>query len=781
MSAGAAAGAQETLSFLAGGGETGRLIAQRDWSRTSMGPVEGWPQSLKTATAILLRSNVPIVMLWGEDGIMLYNDAYSTFAGGRHPDLLGSKVREGWPEVADFNDNVMKVGLAGGSLAYKDQQLTLFRYGNPEQVWMDLDYSPVLDEQGQPAGVIAIVIETTERVAAELQRDAAELALRGERDRARGVLENMAEAFILLDRDFRVLDINTEATRLEGRPRGSIVGETPWDLWPGTESSELGRIYKRAMAERVPTTLEHRFVWPDNRTAWLEVRGYPVADGLALFYRDVTKRKARELHRLALVELGDLIRDIEDPAALAYAVAELLGRTLEVNRAGYGTIDKAAETITIERDWNAPGIQSLAGTLHFRDYGSYIEDLKQGRTVVFADAEKDPRTAAAADALKAISAQSVVNMPVTEQGNFVALLYLNHGVPRDWSVEDLALVREVAERTRGAVERRKAEAELRQSEARLRALNETLEGQIAERTADRNALWQLSRDLMLRCTFEGTITAVNPAWTETLGWQEHELIGTSLFKLIHPDDLEHTMRGAQELSEGTSHTRFDNRYRRHDGSHRWISWSTRVAEGVINAVGRDITAEKEQTEALAQAQEALRQAQKMEAVGQLTGGIAHDFNNLLTGVIGSLDMMQRRIAKGETDRIERYATAAMSSANRAAALTHRLLAFSRRQPLDPKQVNANRLVTGMEELLRRTIGEAIRLEIVTAGGLWQTLCDPHQLESAILNLAINARDAMPEGGTLTIETCNARLDTAYAAKQRDASTSASASPTLELA
>ena len=125
------------------------------------------------------------------------------------------------------------------------------------------------------------------------------------------------------------------------------------------------------------------------------------------------------------------------------------------------------------------------------------------------------------------------------------------------------------------------------------------------------------------------------------------------------------------------------------------------------------------------------------------------------------------MARGETDRIERYIGAAMTSANRAAALTHRLLAFSRRQPLDPKPVAANRLVTGMEELLRRTIGESVRLEMVTAGGLWQTLCDPHQLESAILNLAINARDAMPDGGKLTIETCNAHLDNAYAAQQRD--------------
>ena len=162
-------------------------------------------------------------------------------------------------------------------------------------------------------------------------------------------------------------------------------------------------------------------------------------------------------------------------------------------------------------------------------------------------------------------------------------------------------------------------------------------------------------------------------------------------------------------------------------------------------------------------EEQLRQSQKMEAVGQLTGGIAHDFNNLLTGIVGSLDLMQTRMAQGRTENLERYARAAMSSANRAAALTHRLLAFSRRQPLDPKPVDANALVTSLEDLLRRTLGEAIGLEIVTAGGLWPTLCDPHQLESALLNLAINARDAMPEGGRLTVETCNTHLDRAYAA------------------
>ncbi len=177
----------------------------------------------------------------------------------------------------------------------------------------------------------------------------------------------------------------------------------------------------------------------------------------------------------------------------------------------------------------------------------------------------------------------------------------------------------------------------------------------------------------------------------------------------------------------------------------------------------------ERTDALAQAlrelqrevaeretiQEALRQAQKMEAVGQLTGGIAHDFNNLLTGILGSLDLMQRRIASGRQQGLERYIDMATGAANRAAALTSRLLAFSRRQPLAPRPVDANQLVASIQDLLLRSIGEAIALELHTARDLWQTRCDSNQLESALLNLAINARDAMPQGGRLTIETRNA--------------------------
>jgi len=176
---------------------------------------------------------------------------------------------------------------------------------------------------------------------------------------------------------------------------------------------------------------------------------------------------------------------------------------------------------------------------------------------------------------------------------------------------------------------------------------------------------------------------------------------------------------------------------------------------------------RDRTQELIEAQEALRQAQKMEAVGQLTGGIAHDFNNLLQGITGSLEIVQRRVAQGRIDELDRFITGATTAANRAASLTHRLLAFSRRQPLDPRPVQANALIASLEDLLRRTTGEQIAFETVLAEGLWTTLCDPNQLENSLLNLVINARDAMPDGGVLTIETRNALLDDHFAASQRD--------------
>ena len=310
-----------------------------------------------------------------------------------------------------------------------------------------------------------------------------------------------------------------------------------------------------------------------------------------------------------------------------------------------------------------------------------------------------------------------------------------------------------------------AEQALRQSEERYRKLadqlaelNATLAQRVEEKTRERDRIWNVSQDLLVVSDRDGVWRTVNPAWTQTLGWSEAELLNRTSEWLEHPDDNGVTRAHVRELGARETTVKFENRFRHKDGSYRWLSWVGVSDRDSNYAVARDVTAEKAAAERLKATEEALLQSQKMEAVGQLTGGIAHDFNNLLTGIVGSLDLLQTRLNQGRTDNVARYIQAAMTSANRAAALTHRLLAFARRQPLVPKVVDVNQLVVSLEDLLRRTIGETIDLEIVALDGLWCTLCDPNQLESALLNLAINARDAMPDGGKLVIATSNARLD-----------------------
>jgi len=779
------------LAFLTGGGQLGELMRSFDWSRTPLGPAAAWPQSLKTATALLLRSPVPMVLLWGDDGIMIYNDAYSAFAGARHPQLLGSKVREGWDEIADFNDNVMTVGLSGGTLAYKDQELRLHRLGRPEQVFMNLDYSPVLDESGRPAGVLAIVIETTERVAAERRQAEAEAAVRAERDRAQGVLDNMGEAFVLFDHDFRIVDMNGEAMRLEMRPREAIIGRTHWEAHPDA-APELGALYRKAMRERVAVALEHRYVWPDGRDTWIDMRAYPVSDGLAVFYRDVSEQRRNAADR------------VEEAAERGAILAQLTEGVIVTDATGAITfVNEAADRLHgTTRLGVAPEGYSAAYSLWTEDGAPYPAlDLPLARAAVDGETVLDAswwiRRADGTEVLARGAARPIVLSGGQRIGAVLTFRddTERHRAERMLLEETRALATLnragaalAAELDLERVVQLVSEAGVELTGARFGAYFHNVMDETGERLhlytlagaerADFEKMGRPRATAIFGPTFrnEGVIRSddilVDPRYGRnpphrgmptghlpvrsylavSVVSRSGEVLGGLLFG--HPDPGRFSERHEALILglAGQAAVAIDN---------------ARLFQQVQEANETLEQRVLERTDELEQAQEALRQAQKMEAVGQLTGGIAHDFNNLLTGVIGSLDMMQRQIAKGDTSKIEKYATTAMTSANRAAALTHRLLAFSRRQPLDPKPVNANRLVTGMEELLRRTIGEAVALEVVTAGGLWQTLCDPHQLESALLNLAINARDAMPDGGALTFETCNAHLDSAYTARQRD--------------
>jgi PAS domain S-box-containing protein len=287
-------------------------------------------------------------------------------------------------------------------------------------------------------------------------------------------------------------------------------------------------------------------------------------------------------------------------------------------------------------------------------------------------------------------------------------------------------------------------------EQQLRHLNESLERQVEERTAERDRVWHHSRDLLAIAGTDGIIHAVNPASTEILGYTPDELVGRSYLDFGFPEDADLAANAWKTALSEHDMTDFQIRLRHKDGSARWISWHTSTEGDLIYGFGRDITGAKAQEQALAEAERALRQAQKMEAIGQLTGGIAHDFNNLLQSVAGCLDLIRRR--PNEPERVHRWAEAGLKAAYRGAKLTAQLLAFSRSQKFEHQQVDLSALLSVMRELLARTLGPTIRIQIDLGAHSAGVLCDQTQLEMAVLNLAINARDAMPNGGELRIAT-----------------------------
>lgn len=808
----------DAADFLSGKGEMSVLIRDHDWSTTPLGPIATWPQSLKTVVGMMVAAPNPMVLLWGWEGTLIYNDGYARFAGRRHPELLGMGAREGWPEIADFNDQNIRRALAGESWSLTRQELTLDRQGVPEPAWMDLDYTPVPDESGRPAGLMVFVREVTEQIWAERRQEAerdrqdALIALDDALSQTDAPLDIAEQASAILGRmlaadrvgygvinpedetidvvrDWRATADLTSVVGLHrfrdyglyvedtvaGRPvaisdvradprtradpvpllaqgitalldaplqeGGRTVAQmlvhsatprlwTPDEIafarefgertraaiarreaerdaarqrdelqrltdsltvlvsfvdrdhryqlnnrayvhWFGPEAESLvgrrmvdvlGRdAYQKALP-RIEAALAGEHLTFEDHLPYAGTRGRHIradyiprrdatgaVDGFYAVVADISDRKEAELRQQVLVEIGDAMRDLADPACLAAQAAEVLGRFLKADRVGYATVDIGAESIEVEQDWVSDRAQSIAGTLRLRDWGDFIDDLKSGVVLRVDDVRGDPRVEGATESLEDAACRAFVNVPVLEGGALVAMIFVNQADARVWTDNEVELIQQVAIRIRIEVERARA------TQA-LKALNATLEERVSERTAE----------------------------------------------LMH-------------------------------------------------------------------AEEALRQSQKMEAIGQLTGGIAHDFNNLLAGISGSLELIEKRMAEGRLAGMDRYIQAAQGASRRAATLTQRLLAFSRRQTLDPKPTDVNRLVFGMEDLIRRSVGPDVQVAIETTPDLWTTRIDPSQLENALLNLCINSRDAMaPDGGVLTIRTYNASLD-AVEARARDLS------------
>jgi PAS domain S-box-containing protein len=609
-------------------GNMAALIAAFDWSGTALGPMKDWPQSRLTAVNLMLCAPLPACIRWGRDGIILYNDAYAAFAGNHHPSLLGSPLSLAWPELANFTSMIMERGLQGQPVSLHDHHLVLHRYGAPEDVWADLSCIPLFDEAGEPAGVMEMLTEVTERVLAE----------QGQR-KTRDLLESVNERLELALNAGPILgtwvwDMSADMLRADDRFARSFgldskrveAGMRMLEILQTVHPDDQARVIemgRRAVRDGEKFQAEYRALCPDGSYLWVQATGRCDRDAKGTPYRfpgvliDINERKQAEL---ALHESEARFRTMADNAPVLIWATDAEGRFTFANRR-YGT-----------------------------EFGLDLNHLRCGdwRQMLHEDDAKIalPRF------YEAVKARQPVTGELRMRNKCGELRWMRcDGVPRfDEAGDFLGYIG----------------CNVDVTELYLAA--DVLEAKVAERTQAYAAITEQLQAEML----------------------------------------------ARERAE-----------------------------------------------------HALRQAHKMEAVGQLTGGLAHDFNNLLTGIIGNLELLQNRASRTGITEFDSYVEGARNAARRASALTHRLLAFSRRQTLEPRQLRLEDMMTDIEELIRRTVGPAIDLQVRHAPELWPTHCDQNQLENALLNLAINARDAMPEGGILAIETENVVLDQAFAAEQGD--------------
>jgi PAS domain S-box-containing protein len=782
----AAADNASSIDFLAGGGQMGALIRAYPWESSPLGPPGEWPQPLRTALRILLTTNHPIFVFWGPELICFYNDAYRQSLGPeKHPSMLGARGREVWDEIWPIIGPQIEMVLSGGGATwFEDHLVPITRHGRREDVYWTYSYSPIDDESApnNVGGVLVICSETTNKVLTE-RRLAFQLALNDRLRQLQSVRDIVAAGAEMLGREMHAaragyaeIDESEHTSTIGpdwtagGVP--SMAGRHRIDTFgPALIAAlRIGRIVRIGDAYDDPLVGEHAEIY--RRIGTRSSITVPLLENgrfaAALFVHDVDPRlwsdSEVDLARVAAERIWEAVQRARAEAALRESEARwralfdqvpsfksiLMGEDHRIVYANPRYVQLVGN-----RDIIGKTIREALPDLANQGYYELLDRVYSTGETYFGHESRVDLTHSPGQSPQTVYLDFVYQPIRNSSGDVVGIFVDGYDITT----------------------RVLSELAVRQREEELRQLNETLEQRVDQMLAERKLWADIFENMdshVCAVDLDYRFVAFNRAYVERFeeifgvrpktGAKLLELLPTDVARAEAYERWSRALAGEEfltilELGANGNKVPYEIRYS-----------ALRDREGRrIGAfqVANDITERVQDRARLAEAEESLRQSQKMEAVGQLTGGIAHDFNNLLTGIIGSLDMMQRRFAQGRTVDVHAYATAAMTAANRAASLTHRLLAFSRRQPLDPKPVNANRLANDMEELLRRTLGEAIHLEILTDAGVWLTRCDQNQLENAVLNLAINARDAMPNGGKLTIEVSNAHIDEHYAARAHD--------------
>ncbi|WP_221198907.1 PAS domain-containing protein [Xanthomonas arboricola] len=716
-----------------------QAVRAYDWAATPLGPTTQWPSPLRNAVSLMLSSPESMYVVWGDALTFFYNDAYTPILGPRQPHALGAPLQELWADAWEAVRAPIEAAFAGRASRFEEVPIGMNRYGTPEDTWWTFSFSPIYLDDGRVGGAFCVTNEVTDRKVAQNR-------LADEHERLIRLFEQapMFMAF-LSGPQHRVEFANPCYSRLIGHRDviGKPLAEALPDLVEQGHLHRLDEVYQSGRAYAANALAYNVQAAP----------GGPVERRLLdLVYQPIAGADGT----VSGIFVQGL--DITDRIGLERAVreAEVRNRQILDSVMDYAII--ATDLHGLVTSWNE-GAQRILGWSEAEMLGQTLE-----RTFTPEDVERRQILIEAAAALESGSGMDE-RWHVRKSGQ---RFWANGSlmVLRDETGAAIGFVKVLRDRT---AERLASEA-LRESERRLDALVRASSQSIFSASAN----WRELRQLV----GEG---ALSDALSASLNWQQ---------EMVHPDDR-------ARLAEAIAHsivnkTGLDVEYRVLDADQQ-VGWTLMRAiplldegEQIVEWFGTaaDITDKRlaeqqlrqltetleervrERSAALLLAEEKLRQSQKMEAVGQLTGGLAHDFNNLLTAISVGLELLQTRIEQGKYDRLERYVEMAQSSAARATALTQRLLAFSRRQTLAPTALEVQALVQGMHDIIARTLGPSIALQLRPAADPWKVLVDAPQLENALLNLCINARDAMPDGGELTIAVANRVLD-AGAAQQLD--------------
>ena len=717
------------------------LIAAHDWAATPLGPIDTWPGPLRDALSMILSAPLPMVLFWGPELVALYNDAYALAIGDRHPGALGGTAADKWAHIWDrVGPILVHVRESGMPQLVRDELFSLWRGGVPRMAQLDISYSPVRDTDGAPGGVLCIVYETTERAQAvdAANRERARLAQMFEQAPSFMALlrepghifefANAAFAQLVGNRPLMELPIGEAVPELIGQNFVALLDEVASNRRPYN-----GRAVPVALQQNAGGGKEDRrldFVFQpifegDGQVTAIFIEGNDVTDRVHFEEALELSRGSLEL-AAEMAEIGTWDLDLVNDRL------EWSDRT----RAMFGISPGAPVTLN-----------------DFYD-GIHPDDVK-ATTQAFLAALDPARRAQYDVEYRTIGKEDGVTRWVAAKGRGI--------------FEDGRCVRAIGT-VLDITKRKAAQEALRESEARFRTLADSAPA------------------LIWMCDENGALVFANRWHEQMFGRPATELEGAGWQKVIHPDDQAEFIADFDRSFEQRAPFTRDVRVIDRSGVTRWLHSEARPREidgRFVGYVGCDVDvtdvhlasellekAIAERTKELAatnrqlsaqieereRVEATLRQMQRLEAIGQLTSGVAHDFNNLLTVILGNVDLVARAAAEAKLDEKTRQRLGYIrTAAERGATLTSQLLAFSRRQRLEARPVDLNDTVVGMRDLLQSSMGGSVRLQARLRPGLWPALVDPTQIELIILNLAINARDAMEVGGSLTVSTENVTL------------------------